>query len=81
MIAKESSTIASGIFLGAFISFSMGLTNALPFIPLDGGNTWLMILEKNRVGWLKQIARIGTAALIILVGFAFYNDIANLLRK
>ena len=68
----------------ALISISLGILNLLPIPMLDGGQ----ILYQS-VKWIKgspmsdraQIIgqQIGVFALVILMSFAFYNDIARLL--
>ena len=79
---------AAGIsnFLGflAIVSISLGVLNLLPVPVLDGGQIVYQLVE-----WLKgspmsdraQLAgqQLGILALVLLMSFAFYNDIARLL--
>ena len=68
----------------ALISISLGALNLLPIPILDGGQIVYQTIE-----WLKgsplsmrsQIVgqQVGILALLILMSFAFYNDIARLL--
>ena len=68
----------------ALISISLGALNLLPVPILDGGQIVYQTIE-----WLKgsplsmrsQIVgqQVGILALLILMSFAFYNDIARLL--
>ena len=73
-------------FLGflAIVSISLGVLNLLPVPVLDGGQIVYQLVE-----WLKgspmseraQLAgqQVGIFALVLLMSFAFYNDIARIL--
>ncbi len=73
-------------FLGflAIVSISLGVLNLLPVPVLDGGQIVYQLVE-----WLKgspmseraQLAgqQLGILALVLLMSFAFYNDIARIL--
>ena len=73
-------------FLGflAIVSISLGVLNLLPVPVLDGGQIVYQLVE-----WVKgspmsdraQLAgqQVGIMALVLLMSFAFYNDIARLL--
>jgi len=73
-------------FLGflAIVSISLGVLNLLPVPVLDGGQIVYQLVE-----WIKgspmsdraQLAgqQAGILALILLMSFAFYNDIARML--
>ncbi len=73
-------------FLGflAIVSISLGVLNLLPIPVLDGGQIVYQLVE-----WVKgspmseraQIAgqQVGILALLLLMSFAFYNDIARIL--
>ena len=73
-------------FLGflAIVSISLGVLNLLPIPVLDGGQIVYQLVE-----WIKgspmseraQIAgqQVGILALLLLMSFAFYNDIARIL--
>jgi len=80
-------TIESGVddflkFL-AIISISLGLINLLPIPLLDGGHLLYFAIEavkgsppsKRAMLWGQQL---GIALLVLLMGVAFYNDIARL---
>ena len=70
----------------AIVSISLGVLNLLPVPVLDGGQIVYQLVE-----WVKgspmseraQIAgqQIGILALILLMSFAFYNDIAREIEK
>jgi len=85
--AGESASIGLTAFLDfiALISISLGVLNLLPIPVLDGGHLFFYLIEavKGRpvspeVELLGQ--RIGIAAILMLMVFAFYNDIARLLN-
>lgn len=82
-------TASSGLvpFLAflAVISVSLGVLNLLPIPILDGGHLAWFAVEaikgspvSERTELLGQ--KIGIAMLVLLMGFAFYNDIARLLN-
>jgi len=68
----------------AIISISLGILNLLPIPVLDGGQLMFQIVEvakgspvSPRVEMMGQ--QIGMVALLMLMSFAFYNDIARLM--
>ena len=68
----------------ALISVSLGVTNLLPFPPLDGGKVVLLIIEAIRKKPLKekveiQIQMLGFVLLIALSIFVTYNDITRVI--
>lgn len=70
-------------YLMAVISVSLGITNLLPFPPLDGGKILFLIIEAIRRKPLKQnteinIQMIGFLVLIGLSIFVTYNDIVRI---
>ena len=71
------------IFMVALISLSLGVTNLLPFPPLDGGKIVLLIIEAIRRKPLKEsieigIQMVGFALLIGLAIYVTYNDILRI---
>ncbi len=68
----------------AIISISLGILNLLPVPLLDGGQLMFQVVELAKGSpvsprvemWGQQI---GIVALLMLMSFAFYNDIARLL--
>jgi len=67
----------------ALISISLGVLNLLPIPPLDGGLLLYYVIEllkgspaSERVMELGQ--RVGIALLLVLMAFAFYNDLNRL---
>lgn len=87
-VAQVSGQVASLGFvplisLAAFLSVSIGLINLVPIPMLDGGHLLYYALEKLRGRPLSDRAqdigfRIGFALVIMLMIFAFYNDIIHL---
>jgi regulator of sigma E protease len=67
----------------ALISISLGVLNLLPIPPLDGGHLMFYLVEvlkgspaSERVVDFGQ--RVGIALLLVVMAFAFYNDLARL---
>jgi len=82
MVAKTQG-IEDFIYLLALISLSLGVTNLLPFPPLDGGKVVIYLIEAVRRKPIKEetemkIQTLGFALLIGLTIFVTYNDILRL---
>ncbi|MDJ0812192.1 MAG: RIP metalloprotease RseP [Woeseiaceae bacterium] len=84
--AGDSAQRGLRYFLGflAMISISLGVLNLLPVPVLDGGQIVYQTLEWIKGSPLSERAQIlgqqfGILALILLMSFAFYNDIARIL--
>ena len=84
-IAGESVERGWRYFVGilAVISISLGVLNLLPVPVLDGGQIVYQILEALKGGPLSERTQIlgqqvGILALLLLMSFAFYNDIERL---
>lgn len=80
----ETNDLRDFIYLMAVISVSLGITNLLPFPPLDGGKIFLLLIEAIRKKPLKQKTEIGIqmAGFVLLIGlsiFVTYNDIVRIL--
>lgn len=68
----------------AIISISLGILNLLPIPVLDGGQLMFQMVEVAKGSPVSAKAemmgqQIGIVALLMLMSFAFYNDIARLL--
>ena len=68
----------------ALVSISLAVLNLLPIPVLDGGQVVYQLAEMARGGPLPMEAQVlgqklGIAMLVLLMGFAFYNDITRLL--
>lgn len=79
----ETNGLRDFIYLMAVISVSLGITNLLPFPPLDGGKIFLLLIEAIRKKPLKQKTEIGIqmAGFVLLIGlsiFVTYNDIVRI---
>ena len=73
-------------FLGflAIVSISLGVLNLLPVPVLDGGQIVYQVVEMIKGSPMSERAQIlgqqaGILALLLLMSFAFYNDIARIL--
>ena len=84
--AGESAERGVSYFLGflAIISISLGVLNLLPIPVLDGGQIVYQLAELVKGSPLTERAQIlgqqiGILALLLLMSFAFYNDIARIL--
>ena len=71
------------VYMLALISLSLGVTNLLPFPPLDGGKIVFLIIESIRRKPLKEqtemrIQLAGFAILIALSIYVTYNDILRI---
>ncbi len=83
-IAGESVQRGWRYFVGilAVISISLGVLNLLPIPVLDGGQIVYQIIEVLKGGPMTERAQVlgqqvGILALLLLMSFAFYNDIAR----
>jgi regulator of sigma E protease len=84
-IAGESVDRGWRYFVGilAVISISLGVLNLLPVPVLDGGQIVYQLVEALKGGPMTERAQIlgqqvGILALLLLMSFAFYNDIARI---
>jgi len=82
LVAKTNG-IAEFMYLLSIISISLGVTNLLPFVPLDGGKNVLLILEAIRGKPLKpeieiKLQTIGFFILILFSIIVTFHDIGRL---
>lgn len=82
-MVSDTKGINDFIYLLALISLSLGVTNLLPFPPLDGGKIVIYIIEAIRRKPLKEsieinIQLIGFGLIIALSIFVAYNDILRI---
>ncbi len=84
--AGQSVSIGLAPFLGflAVVSISLAILNLLPIPVLDGGHLLYDVIEIVKGRPLSEQAQaigqqIGLAALLLLIGLAFYNDLIRLL--
>ena len=79
-IVVQTSNLEEFIYILALISVSLGVTNLLPFPPLDGGKILLLLIEgiirkpiKENVNNAIQMA--GFLLIIVLAVVVTYNDV------
>lgn len=82
MVANTNG-IADFVYLLALISLSLGVTNLLPFPPLDGGKIVIYIIEAIRRKPMKEnieigIQMVGFGLLIALSIYVAYNDVLRM---
>lgn len=80
---SKTKGIVEFIYMLALISLSLGVTNLLPFPPLDGGKIVILIIEAIRRKPMKENIEISIqmAGFCLLIGlsiFVTYNDILRL---
>lgn len=83
-VVAKTNGFAEFTYILAVISISLGVTNLIPFPPLDGGKILLLIIEAIRRKPLKEdteikIQLLGFAILIGLSIFLTFNDIVRIL--
>ncbi len=83
--AGQSAQLGVGYYLKflALISISLGVLNLLPIPILDGGHLLYYLIEIIKRGPVSERTmevgqRVGLALLLMLMAFAFYNDINRL---
>ena len=82
-VVSKTQGLAEFVYMLALISLSLGITNLLPFPPLDGGKVVLLIIEGIRKKPIKEeielkIQMAGFALLIALSIYVTYNDILRI---
>lgn len=82
-IVAKTQGFADFIYILALISLSLGVTNLIPFPPLDGGKVVIYLIEAIRRKPMKEkteinIQMLGFAILIGLTIFVTYNDILRI---
>ena len=80
---SASCGLASFLSFLAIVSISLGIINILPIPLLDGGQIFYQILEAFKGSPLSERAQlmgqqIGIVILVLLMSFAFYNDLAQI---
>lgn len=82
-VVANTTGISDFIYIIALISLSLGVTNLLPFPPLDGGKVVIYLIESVRRKPMKEnteiaIQMFGFAILIALSIYVTYNDILRI---
>ena len=81
MVSKTNG-ISEFIYLLSIVSISLGFTNLLPILPLDGGKALLIIIESIRK---KQFSKkteeyIGTVGLLIIMTLSIICTVNDVIR-
>ena len=82
-VVSKTQGIVEFVYMLALISLSLGVTNLLPFPPLDGGKVVILLIEGIRRKPLKENVEIAIqmAGFFLLIGlsiFVTYNDILRI---
>ena len=82
-VVSETKGMENYIYLIALISLSLGVTNLMPFPPLDGGKIVLLLIEAVRRKPINRniesyIQMTGFVILITLSIFITYNDVVRI---
>lgn len=82
MVANTTG-VSDFVYIIALISLSLGVTNLLPFPPLDGGKVVIYLIEAIRKKPMKEnievgIQMLGFTILIALSIYVTYNDILRI---
>ena len=82
-IVAQTTGLIDFFYIMAIISLSLGVTNLLPFPPLDGGKILIYIIEAIRRKPLKEnfelkLQMIGFLALITLSIYVAFNDVGRI---
>ena len=82
-VVVETKDITQYVYILALISLSLGVTNLLPFPPLDGGKVVILLVEAIRRKPLKEnvevgIQMVGFFILIALSLYVTFNDVVRI---
>lgn len=84
-VVAQTSSIFDFLYIMALISISLGVTNLLPFPPLDGGKILIYIIEAIRRKPLSQdfelkLQMISFLALFVLSIYVGFNDVGRIIQ-
>lgn len=81
-VVAQTTKFADFIYILALVSLSLGVTNLLPFPPLDGGKVIILLLEAIRKKPLKEQTEMAIQSIgfIILIGLSIYVTYNDILR-
>lgn len=84
-VVAQTSGIIDFLYIMALVSMSLGVTNLLPFPPLDGGKILIYIIEAIRRKPLKEnfelkLQMIGFVILITLSIYVAFNDVGRIIN-
>jgi regulator of sigma E protease len=82
-MASQTSSFAEFVYLLSIVSISLGVTNLLPIIPLDGGKVVIYIIEAIRKKHISEKTQeiIGAIGFYIIIGLSIivtFNDIMRI---
>ena len=83
-VVAQTSSIIDFLYIMALISMSLGVTNLLPFPPLDGGKVLIYIIEAIRRKPLKEnfelkLQMVGFLLLMTLSIYVAFNDVVRII--
>ena len=81
-VVSKTQGIVEFIYMLALISLSLGVTNLLPFPPLDGGKVVILLIEAIRRKPIKENIEIAIqmAGFFLLIGLSIYVTYNDVLR-
>ena len=82
-VVSQTNGFVDFVYILALISLSLGVTNLLPFPPLDGGKFILLVIEAIRRKKLStevelNIQSAGFILMILLSIYVAYNDLLRI---
>ncbi len=81
-VVSKTQGIVEFVYMLALISLSLGVTNLLPFPPLDGGKIVILLIEAIRKKPIKENTEIAIqmAGFCLLIGLSIYVTYNDILR-
>lgn len=84
-VVAQTNGLLDFFYIMALVSMSLGVTNLLPFPPLDGGKILIYIIELIRRKPLKEnfelkLQLLGFLVLITLSVYVTFNDVGRILQ-
>jgi len=81
-VVSKTQGLEEFLYMLALISLSLGVTNLLPFPPLDGGKIVFLLIEAIRRKPLKENVEIAIqmAGFFLLIGLSIYVTYNDILR-
>lgn len=81
-VVSKTQGVIEFVYMLALISLSLGVTNLLPFPPLDGGKILILIIEWIRRKPIKENTEIAIqmAGFCLLIGLSIYVTYNDILR-
>jgi len=81
-VVSKTQGILEFLYMLALVSLSLGLTNLLPFPPLDGGKIVILLIETIRRKPIKENTEVAIqmAGFFLLIGLSIYITYNDILR-